>query len=346
MAGDRQHFIPRFLQDGFLSHSTPKGGYTWVYRKDRDPYNPNTINVGVEGHFYTNGEDRVVDDSITSLEGKLSTVVNRLCQLPHGPVNDHAISDLIAHLEVRTRQLREVFLQAGNHIANGFIELVADDTAFIAWLEHKLRTDPSLLRDALLKQFQERGLPPTIVGPVEELAKQMLPLFFEQLRPHLPNLAAQLKAEIPAKLKAGVKDGHIKALKQSLAPSIRAEKYQMMTTSLVSMKPGELILGDGVVIFETTGRKRFKSFSEKGDNLVAFYLPLAHDRLLFGSMNPDASVPNDLSLIIAQCSLEYFIAREDSARNRELQKEIGKLAAPLSEAELDEIIHDNLRLPL
>ena len=27
-------------------------------------------------------------------------------------------------------------------------------------------------------------------------------------------------------------------------------------------------------------------------------------------------------------------------------KEIGKLAAPLSEAELDEIIHDNLRLPL
>lgn len=346
MAGDRQHFIPRFLQDGFLSHSTPKGGYTWVYRKDRDPYNPNTINVGVEGHFYTNGEDRVVDDSITSLEGKLSAVVQRLRQHPLGPVTDHAIPDLIAHLEVRTRQLREVFLKAGNHIANGFIELVADDKAFITWLEHKLRTDPSLLRDALLKQFQERGLPATLVGPVEELAKQMLPLFFEQLRPHLPSLAAHLKSEIPAKLKAGARDGHLKALKQSLAPSIRSEKYQMMTTSLVSMKPGELILGDGAVVFETTAKKRFKSFSEKGDDLVAFYLPLAHDRLLFGTIDPDASVPNDISRIIAQCSLEYYIAYEDSPRNRELRKEIGKLAAPLSDAEFDEIVHENLRLPL
>ncbi len=51
MAGDRHHYIPQFLQRGFSSHSSGKQFFTWVYRKESKPYNPNIINSGVKQSF-------------------------------------------------------------------------------------------------------------------------------------------------------------------------------------------------------------------------------------------------------------------------------------------------------
>src|SRR2546423_1901463 len=102
MSGKRQHFIPRFLQKGFASHSVGRETFVWAFRKGVSPYNPNIDNVGVEGYFYTEGADTEVDASITSAEYQLGDLIEHLRTESAGPVSDPLIAQLIAHLEIRT----------------------------------------------------------------------------------------------------------------------------------------------------------------------------------------------------------------------------------------------------
>src|SRR4030042_6670288 len=102
MSGKRQHFIPQFLQEGFASHKVGDAVFTWVYRKDRPPFNPNIINVGVESLFYTHKQDTLADDLITKAEGPLSVLVEELRNSTPGDISDPRVPELIAHLEFRT----------------------------------------------------------------------------------------------------------------------------------------------------------------------------------------------------------------------------------------------------
>jgi hypothetical protein len=119
MAGKRQHFIPQFLQRGFASHVLGDEVFTWVYRKGAKTFNPNIKNVGVEGFFYSEEDDQKLDDTITKAEGHLAHIVNILRL--EGDVHhtdSEEVAQLIAHLEVRTRHLRQSFFTTGNRLLN------------------------------------------------------------------------------------------------------------------------------------------------------------------------------------------------------------------------------------
>lgn len=47
MAGKRQHYIPRFLQRGFLDVSDSKADRTWLYRRGEKPRLVGIRDVGV-----------------------------------------------------------------------------------------------------------------------------------------------------------------------------------------------------------------------------------------------------------------------------------------------------------
>ncbi|MEW6746401.1 MAG: DUF4238 domain-containing protein [Planctomycetota bacterium] len=118
MSGKRQHFIPRFLQEGFASHRIGDEVYTWVYRKGSRPFNANITKVGVEGQFYVQGADTSVDDLITDAEARFSTVVRDLRTGVPPTVVQPELPRLLAHLEVRTRHLRQCFLQAAGFLVS------------------------------------------------------------------------------------------------------------------------------------------------------------------------------------------------------------------------------------
>ena len=115
MAGKRQHFIPRFLQEGVASHRKGDEAFTWVYRKGRPPFNTNIANVGVESSFYTEGDDTEVDDRITDAEVEFSQRVRQLRTIMPGQVSDPRLASFIAHLEVRTRHVRQAFFRLGGY---------------------------------------------------------------------------------------------------------------------------------------------------------------------------------------------------------------------------------------
>lgn len=110
MAGTRQHYLPQFLQRGFASKKTAKACFTWVYRKDKPPFEANIEDVGVERKFYTQGTDSFVDSIITDAESQeFSRTVALARSANPGVIQSSGFPRLFAHLEVRSRHLREVF---------------------------------------------------------------------------------------------------------------------------------------------------------------------------------------------------------------------------------------------
>src|SRR5699024_956198 len=105
MSGSRQHFVPQFLQKGFASHTEGNEIYTWVFRKNGEPFNPNIKNIGVEGDFYTLGDDYSADDIITDAESDFGELLHLLRKESPNNITDSLIPELIAHIEIRTRHL-------------------------------------------------------------------------------------------------------------------------------------------------------------------------------------------------------------------------------------------------
>lgn len=343
MGGRRQHFIPRFLQAGFSSHTRGNAAFTWVYRKGAPPFRSNIINVGVEGLFFTEEDDTQADDLITDAEGPFSTLVQTLRTSKPGAVSDPQIPRLIAHLEIRTRHVRQIFLRAGDFLVSRLLDFMADEQAFIAYLERQLRKDPSILRESVSKELARRGLPQALLQPLIQLSTPFLPALVGQLRPTLPKFAEALRSTLPKTLKDAAKSGHIRALKKRIAPDPKVQRYERLVYSVGEASDGPLILGDSVVLFCVQGPKPYKTFLDNDDILNAVILPLSSTRALVGGRERIGVLPLDLRQATARCTLEYFISAERSDANNLLQDKIGEHAAPLTRAEMEEIITESLR---
>jgi len=338
MAGKRQHFIPRFLQEGFASHTTEAAAFTWVYRKGSRPFNANIINVGVEGRFYTEEGDTQVDDLITDAEELFSALVHTLRTSTAAPTSDPDIPRLIAHLEVRTRHLRESFLRTGDSLVSKLLDFIADEQAFIAYLERQFRKDPSILRDSMAKELARQGLPQVLLQRFEQLADPILPALMAQVKAMLPKFAEALRVTLPKTLKNAAKSGHIRALKKTIAPELKVERYENLAYSVVEAADGSLLLGDSAILFRVRGSRSYKSFLSMDDVVCCVILPLSSRRALVGARERVDVLPPDLPRAIARCSLEYFIAAERSEVKSVLRDEIGEDAGLLTRGEIEEIV--------
>ncbi|MFB0552700.1 MAG: DUF4238 domain-containing protein [Phycisphaerae bacterium] len=340
MSGKRQHFVPRFLQEGFASHANRGELFTWLYRKKTRPINTNIVNVGIEGFFYTNGNDTKADDLITTAEEIYSNLVKELRTSSPMRVSDPRIPELIAHLEVRTRHLRQNFSRTGNYILSRFLDFMCDEDFFAGYLERALRNDPSILRKAIADELEKRDLPKAILETMMEVSSPLLPALIEQMMPTLRQGAEYLRCVLPTKLSGAAKSGHISALKKDKSPKVRLLRYKDLTYEVVDVQESSLILGDSAVLFHVEGPKPFKTFIDKDDGLNAVILPLTSRRLLVGAREGFSVSGHIWPEAIARCSLEYFIANENSYANLLLQGLIGEDADLLTRAELEDIISE------
>lgn len=336
MAGKRQHFVPRFLQAGFASRRERDEVFTWVFRKGRPAFECNTRNVGLEGEFYTTPGDTAADDAITDAEGPFSSLVTSLRDSPVGPVSRPEIPALIAHFEVRTRHIRQSLLQAGNEFVSQMASFLGDQNAFGEYLERKFRTDPTLLRRPLAETLSKQGYSRK---QADAFLQRLLPRAMgEVVRPVIPLLAEGFRREIPARLAAAAKSGHIRALKEDVAPALKTERFRSLAYATLKVNAGDMILGDSIVLFEVEGPRRFKTLLEGKDALKAVYVPLAPAIVLVGAPGPPSSVQGDLREAIGRSSFEYFIGHEESDENVALQEQVGGKAPLLSPEEIDEIM--------
>jgi len=341
MAGKRQHFIPQFLQKGFASRMVRDEAFIWVYRKGTQPFNTNINNVGVEGFFYSEDDDRELDESITDSEKYFSSLVANLRSgEPVVSLGAERLAQLLAHFEVRTKHIRQSFLESGTHLLDELLKFAGDTKAFGSYFQRKTKQDPSLMRDAMSEELKKHGLPQTMLPQVMQLSAPLLEQAMPNLLSQMPAIAEHLRAIMPSKLKGAAKSGHIKALNKTLAPEVKVRLYVNLNYRLVHSAEASFPLGDSVVLFHIEGERAFKPFFEKDDILKAVLLPISPHHVLVGSADdyqPDlSSLPRE----IARCSLEYFISSEASEANAQLSESIGANAHILSKPQIEAMISE------
>lgn len=338
MSGKRQHFIPQFLQRGFSSHSDSGKYYTWVFRKDSSPFNTNIKNIGIENEFYTLDGNSKVDEKITKLENSLGRLIFKIRNEPFGKLEFSKIPKLIAHIEIRTRHLRQNFLQANVRLVQEIENYLSKSNVFINYAKRNIQNKDSTFYKTLIDELQNNGLskniaetfvknsPEQIIGLLENTAANSLNIFGEALH----------KIDI----ESVIKKGHIDALDKSITPEIRIEFFDKFSYYLVEDDNKSLIQGDSAILFRV--EDGYKTFVSKTDDIKAIYLPLSPSKLLIGkneSLNFDIS---KLPQLLSEFSLEYFIASEKNDSLKDLQANIGSKARILEDEEIAQMVKEEL----
>src|ERR1019366_4035558 len=341
MSGKCQHFIPRFLQSGFASHTNGDEIFTWVYRKDAQPFNTNIDNIGVESHFYSQDGDSQADDNITAAEGRFSELIDALRNGSEEATADSGeLAELIAHLEIRTRHLRQSFSNTAGVVMEEMLRFMADQQAFGGYMKRRIKNDPSFMRDAIAAELRKHNFPDSLlpillnVSLSQPFLEQMLP----SLLADLSLMTDQFRAALPHMLKNASKSGHIKALKQTISPQAKTDQYRALKFCLLRSTEVMLPLGDSSIIIQLNGERPFKTFSEKDDPIQSVYLPLSPSLVLVGSVDDKIPDISQIPMAIAQCSLEYFISDSRSSANDALHTHIGEPAHLLTQDQIDNLI--------
>ncbi|WP_244104177.1 DUF4238 domain-containing protein [Burkholderia ambifaria] len=107
MAGKRQHYVPRFLQRGFLNDPHDEAQRTWLHRRSAKARLVGIRDVGVGEYFYsklsTDGK-ATLDDLITEVEGDLD---RELSILKGAPLVERVDPYVAVHLRFRFDRARD-----------------------------------------------------------------------------------------------------------------------------------------------------------------------------------------------------------------------------------------------
>lgn len=339
MSGKRHHFIPQFLQRGFASHNTNKDYYTWVYRKgDINTFNTNIKNIGLEGYFYSEEKESTLDDMITDAETEYAIFVDELRNNDGvKKIDNKMAANLIAHLEIRTKNLRDSFRNAGTLLLGEMTNYLQNQ----ANCEHFVKKQVAVEAGKMIEvELEKRNVPRTLF-PI--FRQQFAPLIKEkipEMTENMSNMMRYISQNIPSLLEKSAKSGHIKALLNSHAPPIKVSAYEKLNYQVVSTGNVKIPLGDSGVIFNINGEPAYKPYFEIDNKLKAVMLPISSTKLLIGSAKKYSLNISEIPYAIASCSLDYFITSEKSPANQNLVKHISENAKLVTESEIENILSD------
>lgn len=343
MSGKRQHYIPQFFMRNFSYQKTKKEHYLLQYRKDGGVFTCNTKNTGAEGFFYSLGSDHSIDDSITDLENELAEIVSVLHENKSSDLSSLDLPKLISHLEIRTRNLRQSFFNSSDYFLKKISKIFFEKDVLIRYFIRNVMGDKEVFHSLIDKQLDGTSVSASQRSNLKEVIAERCHEWLPPVAEEFVSIIKPLWDErIKKELDLIIKNGHINALTMSLHPSLKAEMYKALKFKRIETD-FLLPLGDSIVLFEVNDSRGFKPFLEKNDELKAVYLPVSPRCLLYGSYHDDTPDLLDLDLHVSQCSLEFFIASEKSARNDFIQREIGKSAFAISNVEIDNIMDDLMR---
>lgn len=341
VAGNRQHFIPRFLLKGFAIPGTNAAPRVWVYRREGPPFESSIDNVAVEKHFYGKAEESTLDAHITQLETDFAQVVAAVRELPSAThVAEPAVPRLAAHLFARTRQIRLSFESAFQPV----LDVVQE------WL-----TTPGVMREYLLSrpevrsrvetELRQRGLPVELTDlALQQILPAIRPQVHQMIRENLPAMLDALN-EGRASITPSIREGHNRSLAENPDAEGLARRFSEWNWWL--LRSGEpLILGDSVCVFQyDDSDAAFRAFPDFSKSMVRIWLPIATHRVLVAS--PARKSPKldqaKLNKACARCSIDHFVGSRQLPENSALPNRIGEWAGILTAAEQSQIAGDLLR---
>jgi|SRR5829696_1855305 len=341
MAGKRQHILPRFLLKGFFSRVQAESVFAWAYRKGGKPFETNIEKISVEKHFYGKEGELSADNEITNLESGYADLIDTLRGENDGThVSDPKVASFIAHLIIRTKNLRQSFRESTEYLLDEVTEYLSD----FGNLKKLLLNNPELMKEELVKILKDIPVPDWQKGMLLELMSQYAPALMDEQKPELQIMMQGLVDEVKAILPKAVREGHIKSLAKNPIPKPRADEYSELKWFICETDQ-TLILGDTGCLFEVLGKRRYKSIDDKGDKITNIFLPIAAHKLLLGtcfSTTPHINFKS-INKAMARCSYEYFICSESSPDKIALTSLIGDSAGILTDMEKEQLLREIIR---
>lgn len=338
MAGRKHHHVPQLLQRRFGLQGA-KSTKIVVYTVDKAPFITSTANYGAERDFYANGNDFFVDDLITSFEGDIQSFVMRLIEGDGNALDDKVtIAALITHLEMRSMFLRNQLFEISGMMGDFIENIFGDRKNLIKVLNNCLKENPDILRDALIKNLGENAP----IAALEEFILPQIKPFIGQQSAVMAEGFADMFMGMRDALKDSVKPAHLKALNRRPGDVARTKFYSELNFSIQRAPLGSFILPDTMTAFCTANK--VTPFTQKGDDLVEVFLPLASDVMLVGDAKKSRPRQvSELNSMLASISLNSFIGLEDKSEFRRLVRKIGKNAKIFSASQSQALFRDIMR---
>lgn len=278
MAGFRQHYIPQFLQQGFVANRQSSKPTIWMHRKGYSPREIGVRDSGVEKYFYSHEQESEIDEKITNFERIYSSLITQIDE-QNPKLNANEIALLLAHFETRTRHIRLSLQESADFFVTEFIRYFDSKHLIIEMVNRMFESRSDAIFRPMEDELSRLGM--TLfdlekIGFSEEAMKQTLINSFSIAFSHL-------KKKLEDKAKDIGKSGHLKALSSSISPIAKVMKYSSLNYSVMHIKEPKFVLGDSIILFEVVGSRKFKPFLDKSDELVVVYLPLSPTSILVGS---------------------------------------------------------------
>jgi hypothetical protein len=218
--------------------------------------------------------------------------------------------------------VRESFLESADFLIRKILSTLEDPEAVVRLVSRHIAANPSLMKDQFIEEMDKAGVPkniqneqlPTLLKLAEENRDRLL----EMQKPLFAHAMKSMKNLPVGRLETAIKNGHLRALKKDIHPQVRIDALSALKFRVVQVPSANMILGDSAVLFQTTGMREFRPFTDKNEMIRSVFLPLTPARVLIGEID---KTEWDFELIrsqVAQCSLEYFIGHQNSSENVQL----------------------------
>ena len=312
MAGKRQHYVPRFLQRGFLAELD--GERTWLHRAGRAARLVGIKDVGTEDWFYSRkggAGELTLDDVITAFEQDFGKDVSILRTMPPGTSIEPGLAARITvHLVMRTAHLRQTIEHGIDGITNEIESLFTDPMRLGAMMGIDSPMLASAVTDAIRSTAQD--FVPT--GFPASLSERLLSFFVRERGGELAaQAAATLTLMFPSLFKdlaSRVRDSHNAVVAKPLDDH---GWVKALTSFYWTIEAGvDLILPDAVALARETGHLLVPLLFTTAADAELILLPVAHNRVLVGRRNTATNV--DLTTYNAQAAAScqgFFVAASE-----------------------------------
>lgn len=332
LAGNMQHHVWQMLQRGF-GEKRGRDHHVWVYRKSEPAKRTATRLFGVEKHFY-GSEGSEADANITKYESENQSAIQDIRKLPHGAeVDPEFVSVLIAHLEMRSAFLREEVAIKLQKAVGGLVQGLKSPEKLRAMMLAHLKENPEELDKRLVQSF----LPQNQRSGFDEIAHEMIArLPDEQILASMGPVFGEM-GKIAGQFPDLMKEGQNKAFVENVASETRSKLHVERDYSVCRLETGAFILPDTTLAFVTS--KGATPFFQKEDEVEVVILPIASDTAIMGKTKTRGDYPlKAMNRLLAACSYQAFLAKEQNASFQGLAGRIGKYANIISEGALRSLV--------
>lgn len=330
MAGKKQHFIPRLFVKYFSENPETKNPKIWFYRYQKDPYSSGINDAPAKRYFYSYIEDDEInhslDDKITKYEER--TIAPILLQLQSSDVGQQIDpilpAHLISHLIFRNDHFRQFIASAMKIGLKTLQSIICNKNNLKSAILNDLQQPHGMFPIAINKKIKEY-FPYHNEFEIELIKNYFISNVLIPNIDEITYLLIYLLDDSFDTLDIILKNSH-----NDIANSIINEKFYNITKYTNRLKPFKwsikktdeyFVLPDCISVCREGSQYNSLILSSL-DDIDTVYCPISHNKMLIGSKTGETEVPENINLIFAENSWDFFISAFKNKTNKTLSKSI------------------------